>query len=320
MSRSSNTSRGAGGPSSSSYRPSGDDNNADDYKTTFLLIKLTNLSLFGLGLVLFVIGVLYLTIYRYEYSFTIFSIDLMAGIYVAVGALLGIVSIIGIMTMSPLGKPVIAIFIGLVVAVCLIVLFVLGVIGLSLNGNGELLTQNRNNMFYTAREYNELLPYLHSTKKINWLQTKFLCCGIDTYADWKSIVTFRGPNYFLRAGMPNDQQVNLQYINQNQYQQNYPYIDDVPDSCCVNIAASCGKQAYSYGRDKGTLINIRGCLSEYNRWFSKDMIFLCAMAVSVSIILLVLALVLVYLYGAIRKNQEYVIRSYDQQERRKFVR
>ena len=60
--------------------------------------------------------------------------------------------------------------------------------------------------------------------------------GVDSYADWKSIVTFRGNSAagFYNYPKPNDLMV---YPNRNQYDNKYPYIDDVPDSCCINWSA-----------------------------------------------------------------------------------
>jgi hypothetical protein len=58
------------------------ENRYDDIKGfsyTPMLLSLISMFVFAFGLTLFVIGLLYLTVYRYEYSFTIFSIDMMAG-------------------------------------------------------------------------------------------------------------------------------------------------------------------------------------------------------------------------------------------------
>lgn len=59
-----------------------DDINGLSYTPMFL--SLISMFVFAFGLTLFVIGLLYLTVYRYEYSFTIFSIDMMAGRYISV--------------------------------------------------------------------------------------------------------------------------------------------------------------------------------------------------------------------------------------------
>jgi amino acid transporter len=169
-------------PPANRYRDSNNEADSEDemenrFGLTSALIKVTNLTLFGVGSVLFIIGLLYLTVYRYEYSFTVFSIDMMAGISLALGAVLAFISLWAVLTMTAFGKPAGALLQAIFVFFAFVLLFILGVIGLSLNGNGELLTQNRNYMYYTAREFNEQVPYKHATKKFDWLQRKFLCCG-----------------------------------------------------------------------------------------------------------------------------------------------
>ena len=56
---------------------------------SWILIKLitffTNILYFGIGVALFVIGVLYLTAYFYEYSFSAFNPPLVAAIFVPFG-------------------------------------------------------------------------------------------------------------------------------------------------------------------------------------------------------------------------------------------
>ncbi len=157
-------------------------------------------------------------------------------------------------------------------------------------------------------------------KSLDWLiifnKTKFVHLGIDSYQDWKGIVTFRGNS---AAGYynynPNDQ---IAFINQNrnQFDSKFPYIDDVPDSCCINIAASCGKQSYSFGRDRAALINLRGCLTEYNRQFSKDIIFLCTMSIIIGLLLLIMSIIQMFMFTLIRRNHEHLVKTYNQEQRR----
>ena len=50
-------------------------------KTPAVMFTLINTLVFGLGLSLFIVGIIYLSIYRYEYSLTTLSIDLIAGFF-----------------------------------------------------------------------------------------------------------------------------------------------------------------------------------------------------------------------------------------------
>jgi hypothetical protein len=290
-----------------------DGENESNFRSTSILIKFSYASLFALGLVLFVIGLLYVTIYGYEYSFTTFSIDLMAGIFITIGFLTGLAGLYGLFRITPFGKPIVVIALTNFTFLAFVLLFVLGVIGLSMNGNGELLTQTRQNMYNVARNYNQMTPYAHDTKKIDWAQRRFACCGIDSYLDWKSIVTFRGSgNAYYGYNSYN----NVQYINRNpfEYQNRLPYIDDVPDTCCIHIATNCGKSSYSFGRDRAQVLNARGCLNEYQRWFSRDVVFLCALSVSVSALLLVTSLVQLFLFTLIKRNNNFLIRTYEHEQ------
>jgi hypothetical protein len=50
-------------------------------KKPAVMFTLINTLVFGLGLSLFIVGIIYLSIYRYEYSLTTLSIDLIAGFF-----------------------------------------------------------------------------------------------------------------------------------------------------------------------------------------------------------------------------------------------
>lgn len=278
------------------------------YRLTSILIKICNSLTFGLGLTLFIVGVLYLTLYRYEYSFTVYSIDLLAGIFISVGAITGAMGICGIFFIRPLGRPVTSILFSAFIFIFFLLLFILGVIGLSMNNNGEFLNQNRLNMIATAKKFDESNQYGHLTKKMNWLHRRFLCCGVDSYSDWKAIVTFRGKNGPIK------------YYENYQNENRYPYIDDVPDSCCVNPNVNCGKQLNVFGRDRSSYINTRGCLALYTKQFFGDIQFLSALAITVSCIYLVLSIILLYIFTLVRNNISALIENYDRNERKIFLR
>lgn len=282
-----------------------DDETTSSIKTTSILINITNAVLFGIGLTLFIIGILYLTVYRYEYSFTIFSIDLLAGIFLSVGCILCLLGLGGMFLLKPLGRPVHSILYAVCIFIFFLLVFILGVIGLSMNNNGEFLSENRASMLLIARKYDESNIHGHNTKKINWLHRRFSCCGVDSYADWKTIVTFQGVNGPIKY-----------FGNDNRY----PYIDDVPDSCCINPTLNCGKNVYVFGRDKSQILNTKGCLDIYNRQFAKDVEFLSAFAITASIILLGLTLLLFFIFTLINKNADLAVQNFDRNERSKFLR
>lgn len=275
-------------------------------KITSYLINGNNLLLFGIGLTLFTVGILYLTIYRYSYSFTIYSIDLLAGIFLSVGCILCGLSVSGIFLLKPLGRPVYSILFALIIFVFFLLIFVLGVIGLSMNNNDEFMTQTRENMMKTAKKYDESNVHRHETKKINWVHRKFSCCGVNSYNDWKSLVTFQGVNGPVKFF--------------DKYDNKYPYIDDVPDSCCLNQVKNCGKNINVFGRDRSLILNTKGCLSLYYNSFSKDVTFLCVLAIIVSTLMIVLIIQLFVIFTLSNRNASLAVQSFQQSERRTFLR
>lgn len=275
-------------------------------KLTSYLINGNNLLLFGIGLTLFTVGILYLTIYRYSYSFTIYSIDLLAGIFLSTGCILSGLSVCGIFLLKPLGRPVYSILFAVIIFVFFLLIFILGVIGLSMNNNDEFMTQTRENMMKTAKKYDESNVRGHETKKINWLHGKFSCCGVESYNDWKALINFQGVNGPVR------------YFDK--YNNKYPYIDDVPDSCCLNPGKNCGKNINVFGRDRSLILNTKGCLRLYYNSFSKDVTFLCVLAIIVSVLMIVIIIQLFVIFTLSNRNASLAVQSLQQSERRTFLK
>lgn len=274
-------------------------------RITSYLITVNNVLLFGIGLTLFILGILYLTIYRYSYSFTIYSIDLLAGVFLAVGCTLCSLGISGIFLLKPLGRPVYSILFATLIFILFLFIFILGVIGLSMKNNEEFMLQTRENMMKSAKKFDESNKYSHETRKINWLHRKYSCCGINSYNDWKSLITFQGQNGPVK------------YFNK--YDNKYPYIDDVPDSCCINPTKNCGKNINVFGRDRSLILNTKGCLSLYYSSFSRDVTFLCVLAITISVILLILIIQLFGIFTFTNRNADLAVQSFEQSERRNFL-
>ena len=129
-----------------------------------ILLSLINMFTFAFGLTLFVIGILYLTVYRYEYSFTIFSIDMMGGIFIASGAVLIFYALMSVFLIKPYAQPQLVVLYAIVVFIMCLLLFLLGVIGLSMNGNGEFSDQIKNNIDTTGFMYSLNDPFRHESK------------------------------------------------------------------------------------------------------------------------------------------------------------
>jgi hypothetical protein len=265
---------------------------------TNLLIYIINMIIFALGFVLLILGILYLTTHSYKFSFTTFSIDLMAGFFIAIGAILITMALAGVLASNKIiDNPMILLGYSGILLFFFLILFILGIVGLSLRANNDLFNQTRDNMFSIIRSFDERNPYKHETKKFNWVQSKFQCCGVDGYADFKSLYVYRG-NY-----MP------VRYFDQWQYENKYPYIDDVPDSCCVNSNPNCGKQINVFGRDRSSVIHTKGCLSLYYKYFNVDVKFTCVIALIIAGILLFASMLLALAFTLVRKDDSSYYRK-----------
>ncbi len=130
--------------------------------------SLSNTFSFGFGLLQFILGIVYLSIYRYAYSLTTFSIDLIAGFMLTTGIIIVCLSTLRIF----MKKPNIQLGFILCLAIFLILFFILylimGSIGLSMSDNEQFDREARNNILMTARMYDERNKDKIATLKINW--------------------------------------------------------------------------------------------------------------------------------------------------------
>ena len=318
--------------------------NADDeakmskmYTHTINLLNLIKMIVLIVASTLFTIGLVYLTVSRHYYSFTQFSVDLMAGVFVALGSFMLITSFLSLWILRADRNQVALLFYAFVLFLFFILLLVLGVVGLTMNSTGELSNQIRIDMLDTARRYEDRQRFDEHPRsgprpartdfvnqKMDWLQRRFYCCGIDTYADWKSILKphFSGYNNNPIRYVDTYQQENSRHqVTCCEYCMCvckvavfvmliffFKLIDDVPDSCCINPTYNCGKTVSALGRDRSVVINIRGCLPLYSRQFSNDIEFTCGFSIGLSFAVLLVCILLLVAYNLVRRNRLYLHR------------
>lgn len=287
-----------------------DDNQGKLFYKTSVILNLVNMFVLGFGMTLIVVGMLYLTVYRYEYSFTIFSIDLMSGFFLASGIIMISLSILAVFLIKPYEKPLLVVIYSAVLFVIFLLFFLLGVIGLAMNGNGEFSDQIKDNMNYVGSRYDFTNQYRHETRKMDWAQQKFKCCGINSFADWRYI--FSNNRFGTGSSNINNVPYNAPPYRHDNFQGNnfnQPR-GDVPDSCCMAMSAGCGRQLSLIGREQqGSIIYTDGCHSLYLEFFSKDIVFLCTVSLLFSIGLLFISATLLFSFTLIRKNYEILLRS-----------
>ena len=130
--------------------------------------SLANMFSFGFGLVLFTMGLTYLTRYGYAYSLNAFSVDLVAGFYLAASLLLVTLSVLRVFFKEQKRQLGLILSLAIVLVIFVLIFFILGVIGLSMNSNDEFVYEARADLEYTARRYDSLNMDKYETKKIDW--------------------------------------------------------------------------------------------------------------------------------------------------------
>lgn len=194
--------------------------------------------------------------------------------------------------------------------------------------NGSLRDWIRLNFIDTLQYYEESRPQNYATAKIDWLQTTYTCCGLESSQDWRIYYLYgRG------SGAGADQNLYQHHPNENffgtpmQLQQkgnifsglfanpfsasiNSKFMDTVPDSCCVRRYFNCGKEGNRvpdagnmYGRNYH--IYTQGCFSWYIPRIQRDYIFIAGFSLGLSIIGLVFSLVFIGLFFFLKKRTLY---------------
>lgn len=268
----------------------------DNYETPRapnMINSLSNMFSFGFGLLQFILGIVYLSVYNYKYSLTTFSIDLIAGFMLTTGLIVITLCTVRLFLKAPKTQLALALTLAAFLLAFFILYLILGSIGLSMNNNDQFKREARTNIKVTARQYSESQKDRIATKKMDWLQMRFNCCGIDNQHDWKALYDYRNPY------QP------ISYYDKQAYQHNRPYTSDVPDSCCKVPRSQCGKQGNFYGRDRSDFLFEEGCLHKYMGEFERDIRFLCGLAIATSIIYLCSSFGLIYVFNALRRSFEF---------------
>jgi hypothetical protein len=137
-------------------------------KLVNILNSLSNMFSFGFGLLLFIIGLSYLSIFSYKYSLNTFSVDLMAGCFLTSGLVVGALSIVRVFFKDQKNQLALTLSLAIVLLVLFLIYFLLGIIGLSMNGSDSFANEARQKMLRSMKAYDELNIQKKDTKKINW--------------------------------------------------------------------------------------------------------------------------------------------------------
>lgn len=165
-----------------------------------------------------------------------------------------------------------------------------------------------------------------ATQKIDWLQTTYQCCGVESSQDWRAYNLYGGGSGMPQSNVnynrhPNsnfysNQQQLLQQTNQiyfgNQFlaNVNYPFMDKTPDSCCTRWFYNCGKTGNRWpnsGNMYGQNLEIytQGCMSTYYYRWVRDVRFISGLCVAVSCLAVVSSVLFAGLYFFLKKRATY---------------
>lgn len=303
-----------------------------------MLISAINMLFFGISLLLFIIGIFFLTIYMYDFAFTEFNTTLVAGLFIGLGVIVIALTIINLILVQS-GRNQVVLLSSTLIVLMFMALLGIGIWGLAVSTDEDNLRESvRNNILNAIGRYDETKKYRYETMKIDWLQERFNCCGISSYNDWKSFYLYGGLGGAGGGGMYANKPVN--WINQWSVNGNLPYVDNVPDSCCVSKQFNCGKQYFNnlnnninYGNNFNTLnnnpnninipgvynsqnnynyrqnsinrnmmINTNGCLDTFLQRFNRDILFLSALCVAASLLVIILYVILLFGFFFIKKS------------------
>ena len=169
---------------STSFKKNMIQNEEKNPKSIQILTGLINMIYFGFAIAMLVIGLLYLTIYKYQYSFTRFNLTMMSGICITFGVLIIVSAILNIVLIQLNRKKqlLIVLAVSSLLIFCLfLIIFALAIWGLALQSDDDSLSKEiRANILYSIKNYDNNSPQQEETAQMNWLQTTFHCCGIDS--------------------------------------------------------------------------------------------------------------------------------------------
>lgn len=257
-----------------------------------LYLFFTNFILLAISIVLFVVGILYLTAFKYEYDYTQYSISFIGGFYLTVG-IIGFFFIAFNLFALCTNRSVIIIATSVILIFLFFVIFVIGVVALGVNQEESLRAEIQGNLADLITNYNETDKRKLETRKMDWIQQKYSCCGITESSDWRMYYQQKSESYFQTV-----------YPGQSQTGSNY--FDYTPDSCCIDEGKDCGKRFNQFidSKIKAQTINVNGCQMPYQKVLSKDLNFLGGVGVMLSCIVITLSAILLIFYAFVRKKSD----------------
>lgn len=250
-----------------------------NYRLFKFIVFIFNIILVLVGISLIVIGSLFLTTFKHDYHFAKFSVQAASIAFIVIGSVLLIFAVLGLLVIYIEGKPLVLVHLtGLLIA--FIALATLGIWGFVITYNGDLEKTTWNEMWTRLNAYNGSINASAIEQDLDWLQRKFKCCGIRSYADWENNTSVYYYHRHVTQLLPPD--VNrIKSRNESLY--------ELPDSCCKKEDYRCAKFTPAL-----STLNTNGCFKSFFQYLVNDMNIICGIAVSLAFLTLIAIALLIY--------------------------
>lgn len=176
------------------------------------------------GIFLTLIGLFFASLVKYENNYVGFYLRFFPASILLIGVILMGLFILGLVVLFRENNLGVAIFtVGLMFISLL--LLALGIWSFQISKSEKFAAKMYNEVNISMSHYDESNSEMNYTVQVDLLQTKFKCCGLNSYKEWKSNLA-----------------LNKNSVLKNEYLLNPDQIPfDLPDSCCVKPTIKCGK-------------------------------------------------------------------------------
>jgi hypothetical protein len=150
-----------------------------------LTLYLFNLLSFLIGVCLILIGSAFITVLKYENSYGRFEINIFTISILIIGSAISLLAFLLCYSLYDNNHLNIAIFtFGLIL--CTILLLSIGIWSYLIQNSSQFLNKIKTEINESINLYDESNLQSKETEKINLLQVKFKCCGLNSHMEWKS--------------------------------------------------------------------------------------------------------------------------------------
>ena len=250
-------------------------------------LNLFNLLIFLIGLSLVASGVMLQTVFKYDHAFVSLKMSTISNILLIVGLFIVILAVIGCISLLPnCVNPMMA---GFFITGLMIATIALGCLGGFIYSQFDtFIHQAKSEISDNFGMYKEKYSHLQQTQEINLLQTRFKCCGLNSYEDWKK--TSNDPFVFQNKNklLLHEEQISF----------------DLPDTCCMNITLNCGKDFRFV-----STIHTNGCYTPFFKYLTERILTIGCVSVGMAFVNFLTILFLVFVCSTLKGDYSLIATS-----------